>query len=189
MQHAPHHHPPHIFLDETIYFITCRTIGAKDYFNTDSFKELFVNYLKNGVEKFNIPIYAWVTLSNHYHLLLKIIDKKTLSPLMQAINGASSFELNRIEGQRGRKVWYQYWDRCIRDEDDFFKHFNYIHHNPVKHGFIKTTQGLGDYKFSSYCSWLKSHGEEFLINNFRDYPIVDFSVAGEVETRPEETRL
>jgi putative transposase len=39
------------------------------------------------------------------------------------------------KGERG--IWQRrYWEHLIRNEDDYEKHVNYIHHNPVKHGYV-----------------------------------------------------
>jgi len=39
--------------------------------------------------------------------------------------------------QRGRGVWQpRYWEHRIRDEDDWFRLRDYIHLNPVKHGYV-----------------------------------------------------
>jgi len=35
-------------------------------------------------------------------------------------------------------LWQRrYWEHTIRDERDFENHVNYIHYNPVKHGYVK----------------------------------------------------
>ena len=41
---------------------------------------------------------------------------------------------NRIsKGERG--IWQRrYWEHLIRDEQDYGRHVDYIHYNPVKHG-------------------------------------------------------
>jgi len=40
------------------------------------------------------------------------------------------------KGERG--IWQRrYWEHVIRDELDFERHVNYIHYNPVKHGYVK----------------------------------------------------
>ena len=49
-------------------------------------------------------------------------------------------------------------------------HFNYIHQNPVKHGFVER---MSDYKFSSIHDWVKKAGKEWLTDCLRDYPVVD----------------
>jgi putative transposase len=36
-------------------------------------------------------------------------------------------------------VWQRrFWDHVIRDETDFHRHLDYLHWNPVKHGYTKT---------------------------------------------------
>ena len=40
--------------------------------------------------------------------------------------------------KRERGVWQRrYWEHCIRDADDLSRHIDYIHFNPVKHGYAK----------------------------------------------------
>ena len=39
------------------------------------------------------------------------------------------------KGERG--IWQRrYWEHTIRDENDFARHVDYIHINPVKHGLV-----------------------------------------------------
>jgi putative transposase len=38
-------------------------------------------------------------------------------------------------GERG--IWQRrYWEHAIRDDLDLQRHIDYIHHNPVKHGWV-----------------------------------------------------
>ncbi len=73
-------------------------------------------------------------------------------------------------------IWYQYMDHVIRDESDYYKHLNYIHQNPVKHGLIKR---MSQYPWSSIHEWIKKKGKEFVLDSFRRYPIVDFQPIAE----------
>lgn len=169
------HHPPHIFKNNTLYFLTVRTIDKSHYFNTIQKKNILKSCLKAGLQKHAIKIFAWVILSNHYHLLVKIINKDDLPKFIKAINGKSSFELNRIENKQNRKIWHNYWDRCIRSEKDFWTRFNYIHNNPIKHGYIKNSDELKKYKFSSYDQWTKKNDAKWMASCFAKYPVIDFS--------------
>ena len=47
-------------------------------------------------------------------------------------------EINKSRQKKGeRGIWQRrYWEHLIRDEDDYKKHVNYIHFNPVKHGYV-----------------------------------------------------
>ena len=39
--------------------------------------------------------------------------------------------------KRERGIWQRrYWEHTIRDEDDFARHVDYIHINPLKHGLV-----------------------------------------------------
>jgi putative transposase len=45
-------------------------------------------------------------------------------------------------------IWQRrYWEHAIRDDDDFERHVNYIHYNPVKHGLVAR---VADWPFSSF---------------------------------------
>lgn len=171
------HYPPHYYVDQGMYFITSRTVDKRHYFNTDRKKELIRKILVEAKNKFNISFYAWVILENHYHILMKILKGEMLPNFMKTLNGKSSFLLNKIDMVKKRKVWFNYWDTCIRSEKDFWTRFNYIHHNPVKHNYVNRME---DYKFSSHKNWVEKKGMEFLSDAFERYPIYDFTVDEDV---------
>ena len=50
-------------------------------------------------------------------------------------------------------VWQKrFWDHVIRDERDLNNHFDYIHWNPVKHGYLQRPE---DWAQSTYLFWLE----------------------------------
>ncbi len=168
----PKHVPFHLYLDDNIYFVTSSTLKKLHFFDTDDKKEILRGRLKASAEKYAIRLYAWVVLSNHYHLLLQLKNSETLPAFIAFINGGSSFELNAAENKKGRQIWWNYWDNCIRDKKTFYKRFNYIHHNPVKHNYAKQCEG---YQFSSYNHYVKKLGRDYIDSIFAEYPIIDFT--------------
>jgi putative transposase len=39
--------------------------------------------------------------------------------------------------KRERGIWQRrFWEHAIRDDQDFERHADYIHYNPVKHGHV-----------------------------------------------------
>ncbi len=78
-------------------------------------------------------------------VLLKTKWGQDLSRFLGQLHGSSSRQLNLWDGVTGRQVWHNYWDTCIRSEEDMWQRFNYIHQNPVKHGYV---QQIGDWPFS-----------------------------------------
>lgn len=167
------HRPPHIYLDDTNYFITVGIFQKKPLFNTNAKKAIVKSALESAVKKFEYILHAWVILDNHFHILIKTLNGKLLPRFMGAITGKSAIELNKLNKTPGRKCWYQYWDRCIRNEADFWRRMNYTHHNPVKHGYVSR---MDKYPFSSYRGYLEEEGQEWVDIYFDKYPIIDFTI-------------
>ncbi|HET6656041.1 MAG TPA: transposase, partial [Gammaproteobacteria bacterium] len=52
-----------------------------------------------------------------------------------------------------KPVWQpRYWEHAIRDDDDLRRHLDYIHYNPVKHGYAKVP---GDWQWSSFAKFVR----------------------------------
>jgi putative transposase len=52
-----------------------------------------------------------------------------------------------------RGIWQQrYREHTLRDQDDFARHLDYIHFNPVKHGYTPRVQ---DWPYSSFRRWVR----------------------------------
>lgn len=166
------HIPLHLYFDKGIYFVTSSTIKKERFFNNDFKLSLLKERLEISINKYKIKMYAWVLLANHYHLLFYLGKGISLISFIKFINGGSSYDLNKLEKSQGRKIWWNYWDRCIRGETDFYKRFNYIHRNPVKHGYVKSNS---DYNFSSYSYYKNKYGTDFLLDIEERYSILDFT--------------
>ena len=131
------HRPPHLFIDDTFYFITTKTFNRIKIFKNDRYKKIFIQVLQQAVIKYQVRLISWVILNDHYHLQFKLSIGDELSKFIQNLHANSSRLINKEDNSLGRKVWYQYQDHGIRDDADFWKHFNYIHHNPIKHKYAK----------------------------------------------------
>ncbi|HEB86371.1 MAG TPA: transposase [Gammaproteobacteria bacterium] len=52
------------------------------------------------------------------------------------------------KNKRERAVWQRrFWEHTIRDENDWRRHMDYIHYNPVKHGHARSP---GEWPYSSF---------------------------------------
>ena len=169
---APLHHPPHIYLDDTWYCITSSTYQRRRLFRPEGYKDLIRAQLKALAQEFSLQLAAWVILDNHYHILVKSRIGAELSRFIGRLHGRTSFEINGRDQARHRQVWHNYWDTLMRDEAGYWTRFNYIHHNPVKHGYVARA---ADWQFSSYRFYLERQGEEWLLDTCQRYPIIDFS--------------
>lgn len=162
--------PNHILQDDSYYFITVRTIEGQWFLQPESYKQILSDKIHEKSLKFGYPLIAYVILNNHYHLMLKVVDSSKLSKFVSELNGSSSREINKADHVVDRKIWWNFYDHIIRNDSDFFKHLNYLHQNPVKHGL----SGEISYKFSSFDAWVKKKGIEYMNHSFEKYPVIDF---------------
>ncbi len=52
-----------------------------------------------------------------------------------------------------RGIWQRrFWEHLIRDDGDFNRHVDYIHWNPVKHGWVKS---VAEWPHSSFHDYVR----------------------------------
>ena len=67
--------------------------------------------------------------------------------------GSEAGRSSASQRKRTRGVWQpRYLEHTIRDEQDLEDHVNYIHYNPVKHGYVDHP---GDWQWSSLHRYVK----------------------------------
>lgn len=94
---------------------------------------------------------AWVVLPDHCHFLLNC-GELPISDMIHRFKIQYS-RLFRNKFRPGRVWQNRFWDHLIRDQDDYNVHLDYIHYNPVKHGFINDPFV---YHFSSLDEYYKN---------------------------------
>jgi putative transposase len=99
---------------------------------------------------------AWVVLPDHMHCLWTLpVGDDDFPRRWQAIKTGFSRALPDVErrnlsmvrrGERG--IWQRrYWEHTIRDARDYGAHMDYVHFNPVKHGYVAHA---GDWPYSTF---------------------------------------
>lgn len=97
---------------------------------------------------YDFEIIAYVVLNDHFHFLMKTEDIKKYPKIIHSIK--YNFTKNvgvATPTYKKTKIWQnRYWEHTIRDENDLYKHFDYIHYNSFKHCNIAPK----DWKYSSF---------------------------------------
>jgi hypothetical protein len=76
-------------------------------------------------------------------------------------------ESGRAEDRsEGRQCWYEYWDRSLWTAGDLLSRINYVHGNPVKHGYVDEAaewpwSSLGEYLAREEWQQLRPQLERF----------------------------
>jgi putative transposase len=116
-------------------------------------------------------VFAWCVLPNHYHA---VIQTKTVGEVLRELglmHGRTSFRWNGEDAARGRKVWCNAVEREMRSEGHLWASINYVHHNPVKHGWVDRWQ---DWAWSSARSFLDDVGQKRAADIWRGYPVFGY---------------
>jgi len=67
---------------------------------------------------------------------------------MKELNGAAVLRSESKAKHRESGLWQRrFWEHAIRDQWDFDRHMDYLHYNPVKHGYVTTVR---DWPYSSF---------------------------------------
>lgn len=136
------------------YFFTVNLADRKNTLLVDKIDVL--RTVLNKVKKDHpFRIDALVVLPDHIHAIWTLPkNDNNYSMRWSLIKSGFSRQLPNIEninesritkGERG--IWQRrYWEHLIRDDYDLEMHVNYIHHNPVKHGYVNRS---ADWPYSS----------------------------------------
>ena len=99
---------------------------------------------------------AVVILPDHIHCIWTLppndADFSTRWNLLKghfsrAIAKGEPISPSRIQ-RRERGIWQRrFWEHLLRDQDDWNRHVDYIHWNPVKHGWVER---VADWPYSSF---------------------------------------
>jgi putative transposase len=99
---------------------------------------------------------AWVVLPEHMHAVWTLPGgdddysgrwlaiKKAFSKALPRTESATDARIH--QGERG--IWQRrFWEHTIRDEADYAAHINYVHFNPLKHGWV---QHVAEWPYSTF---------------------------------------
>jgi putative transposase len=170
----PLHSPPHPFRAAGRYFITAANFEHASLMVLPERRTEFEIRLLSAMREIEAEMYGWVVLPNHYHFSAGVATLDQISAALKQLHGATSREWNLVDGATGkRRVWYKFRDRLIRDDAHFYQVLNYIHINPVKHGYVKDGY---DWPWSSLYHYANSeeYGRAWLREKWKLFPPGDF---------------
>jgi putative transposase len=117
-----------------------------------------------------LEISAWCVLPNHYHALVRIADISYFKKKLGQLHGRTSHQWNVEEGMQGRKCFHSCLPKQIKSLSHRWATLNYIHHNPVKHGYVKRWQ---DWPFTSAHAYLENVGKTYAKRMWVEFPILN----------------
>ncbi|MCK4519744.1 MAG: transposase [Candidatus Omnitrophica bacterium] len=144
--------------EDILYHITSRGDDRKRIYISDYDYKKFLEYVSAAKDRYKFYLYAYVLMSNHYHLFIET-TQPNLSRIMQYINTAYTTYYN-IKRKRKGHLFQGRYKSIIVDKDSYFLELTrYIHLNPVKAKMVKSPQG---YKWTSFHGYMKKEGDGYI---------------------------
>jgi len=146
------------------YFFTVVTFNRSKIITIPENVWLLREAFRCVMDNHPFEIEAFVLLPDHLHYIWTLpendMDYSKRWRLIKSFfsrNCHEKYKQTSIETRKRKKekaVWQRrFWEHLIRDEMDFKKHVEYIHYNPVKHGFVKAPI---NWKHSSFHQYVKN---------------------------------
>lgn len=155
-----------LFISNTYVHLVIVTYKRKPILNKNI--ELLRASFKNAKQFFNFEIFAICILPDHIHMILKPENINEYPKIITSIKYYFSKHIDDVgvetptynesktigyKNKCEKGVWQRrYWEHTIRDEEDLWKHVDYIHYNPVKHSHSKNVK---DWEFSSFENFVE----------------------------------
>ena len=131
-------------------FITAVCHGRGEVLKTEPAKRLLLDVMEEVRGEKPFKLLAYVILNDHAHWLMHVENESehAMSDIVHSIKLRFTHRFKKMGGMNGNAALWQrrFWDHIIRDERDLFRHLDYIHFNPVKHGYVRRPS---DYPWSS----------------------------------------
>jgi putative transposase len=141
---------PHWQRGGATYFLTFNTKGLK----LDREDRQIVMDACRFWQSKKISLHVLVVMPDHVHMLVTPLVKEQkdgenywypLGEIVHSIKRHSSREINKRHDRSGALWWDEYYDRLVRDEDEYLREFKYIRENPVKEGLAESAEGYEFY--------------------------------------------
>jgi REP element-mobilizing transposase RayT len=129
-----------------LYHVISRGNQRQAIFVDDDDRLLFLRSLAEMAERFEVEIYAYVLMSNHYHLLLRT-RRANLSKAMQWFGVAYTSRFNLKNRRSGHLFQGRFKSMLVENDAYLLQLSYYLHRNPLRAGMVKR---LANYRWSSY---------------------------------------
>jgi len=128
-------------------------------FKDDADRERFVDRLSERVEQYNIRLYLFVLMTNHFHLVFET-PEANCSRFMQSLSTAYTVYYNLRHDRHGHLFDGRFKSKLVEGDDYLLALSRYVHLNPVQISSMKgkpieeRIKFLRNYRWSSYPGYI-----------------------------------
>ena len=151
-----------LYIEGGTYFFTLVAFNRLPVFSSFEAVNILDEAIRYTSARMPLQVLAYVILPEHMHFIWTLPeesgDYSTRWRLIKTYftRNLDQKNLAEISSSRIKKkeqgIWQRrFWEHWIRDEADLRRHVEYIHYNPIKHGYV---QSLKDWKYSSFLKYV-----------------------------------
>lgn len=147
------------------YFFTVVTHRRQAILCDEPIRHALRSAIESVRSKRPFSIDAWVLLPDHLHCIWTLPEgdadfSTRWMMIKRAVSIACGERYHRTDWMTASKnkhrestIWQRrFWEHQIRNEDDFARHADYIHFNPVKHGYVQT---VAEWPYSTFHRYVR----------------------------------
>jgi putative transposase len=142
------------------YFFTVVTYRRRQFLTDEPARQILREAIIQTRKNYPFAIDAWVLLPDHMHCMWTLpegdndfstrwnVIKTVFSRRAKTLYHDAEWMNASKAKHRETTIWQRrFWEHCIRDERDYTNHMDYIHYNPIKHGWVERME---DWPYSSF---------------------------------------
>jgi putative transposase len=121
-----------------VHHVTNRGNERRRLFFDDADNDTFLRLFAIGKRRYPVRVYGITTVINHFHALLRPLEKGALSALLHWVLGKYAAELRSRTGTVGNGHVFQqrFWSDVIVDAGHLLRVLRYVEANPVRAGLV-----------------------------------------------------
>ncbi|MBI1369027.1 MAG: hypothetical protein GC162_10285 [Planctomycetes bacterium] len=140
--HRGRHRFEHWYVSNQVYFITARCRERFPAFASEAAKRVFWDRFEHYTHEAGFEPWVVSLLDNHYHVLGYATVGEHLKTLMQRLHGSVAKMVNDLIEPRRAHFWADeqgrdYFDGCIRDENQCRRAYRYTLIQSQRHGIVR----------------------------------------------------
>ncbi len=148
------------FLTGGTFFFTLVTFRRRYIFDRQECRTILREVIDRVRSRHPFSVDAWVLMPDHMHCIWTLPEgdsdystrwsliKSNFSKQTKTMLHNPEWITASKEKHRESTVWQRrFWEHMIRNDKDYQTHIDYIHYNPVKHGYVTQVK---DWPFSTF---------------------------------------
>jgi len=154
------------------YHVTCRGNERRKIFFDDNDRYRFVKLLEESLEIYQVVLYAYVLMDNHFHLVLQT-GRANLSEFMRRFNICYTGWFNYHHNTCGHLYQGRYKALLVDADNYLLELSRYVHLNPVRVGKLRRCDYHERWQYVKKYQWSSLVG---YVNAKRTVDFVEYDV-------------